>query len=185
MRRIGSLKPRPEGMATGDPKPGEPPPIYDPPAAYGPYWESDSERICITPCHKPVASGGIYRIGGEGVSPSSPFRLDGPNAKLDVSAGSSSARSAGGYMAVFGFLLAATGGVFLTMSLVSIEKESEDEDRITTIASTAAMIGGGIIGFTGLGLFFANGTTVRDANGKELGRAPEPKHLGVRAHGVF
>jgi hypothetical protein len=184
-RRIGSLKRRPEGMATGDPKPGEPPPVYDPPAAYGPYWESDWERICITPCHKPVASGGIYRIAGDGVAPSDGFPLEGPRANLKVDTGSSSARSAGMYMAVFGFLLAATGGVFLTMSLVSNEKESADEDRITIIASTAAMIGGSVIGLAGVGLVFANDTTVRDQTGKELARGPGSRVLGVRAYGAF
>lgn len=180
-RRIGSLEARPEGMATGDPKPGEAPPVVDPPKAYGPYWEPDWERICITPCHKPVASGGIYRIGGEGVTPSDGFRVDGPNTKLDVDAGSASTRNVGAYMTVFGFLLAATGGVFLVMSVVSTEKESEDEDKAVIIAGTAGLIAGGVIGFTGMGLFIANGTTVRDGSGKELARGP----IGVRAYGSF
>jgi hypothetical protein len=183
-RRIGSLKRRPEGMATGDPTVGQAPPIYDPPAAYGPYWVSDWERICITPCHKPVASGGIYRIAGDGVSPSEGFPIEGPRANLKVSTGSSSARSAGTYMAVFGFLLAATGGVFLAMSLVSNEKESVDEDEAAIVASTAGIIGGSVIGLAGVGLVLANDTTVRDERG-ELPRAAATRQLGLRAHGAF
>jgi hypothetical protein len=184
-RRIGSLKRRPEGMATGDPTVGQAPPIYDPPAAYGPYWVSDWERICITPCHKPVASGGIYRIAGDGVSPSEGFPLEGPRANLQVSTGSSSARSAGTYMAVFGFLLAATGGVFLAMSLVSNEKESVDEDQAAIVASTVGIIGGSVIGLAGVGLVLANDTTVRDERGKELARRGGAGQLGLRAYGAF
>jgi len=169
-RRIGSLDPVTAPLRGGTPAPGEAPPAYRPPASYGPYFESDWESVCPTPCQKPVALGGEYRIGGEGITPSNSFQIHGPRTVLNVDPGSKSLRGLGTYMTVFGFLLAATGGIFLVMSLASTEKESESGDRLVTILSTTDLVAGSVIGLTGIGFMVGSGTTVRDEQGKEIAK---------------
>ena len=169
-RRIGSLDPVTAPLRGGTPAPGEAPPAYRPPASYGPYFESDWESVCPTPCQKPVALGGEYRIGGEGITPSNSFQIHGPRTVLNVDPGSKSLRGLGTYMTVFGFLLAATGGIFLVMSLASTEKKSESGDRLVTILSTTDLVAGSVIGLTGIGFMVGSGTTVRDEQGKEIAK---------------
>lgn len=170
-RRIGSMVARPPAMRTGDPAPGDAPPAYAPPNSYGPYWESDWERVCRTPCHQPIAVAGEYRIAGDGITPSDSFPLKpGGRMIVDVDPGSSSLRGLGNYMAVFGFLLAGASAVFLVMSLSSNEKSSQDENHLSAVLSGVGLGTGALVGIVGLGFVAGTGTTVKDGAGKEIGR---------------
>jgi hypothetical protein len=112
------------------------------------------------------------------------FHLRGPRTVLDVDPGSTSQRKLGSYMTVFGFLLAATGGVFLIMSLASNEKASSDTDHLVTILSTTGLVAGSVIGLAGIGFIVANNTTVRDEHGKEIA-ALARRPITLNAAGKF
>ena len=160
--------------ATGNPGPGQAPPAYYQSASYGPYWESDWERVCATPCRTQVPAGSDYRIGGQGITPSDSFPIRPGQVQLDVSPGSSSARGLGTYMTVFGFLLAAAGGVFLAISASSSEDASADADKVGVIVSTAGLVGGALIGGVGIVLMVVHTTDVRDERGKQIGAGSLP-----------
>ena len=165
-RRIGSLGKQPVGAHFGAVKPGSPPPAYNPPSTYGPYWESDWERVCKTPCQAQVALGGEYRIAGDDVTPSDSFAITAGGMRLDVDPGNESARNAGTYMAVFGYLLAAVGGVFLGTSIG--EDFDEDANDAVIVASSIGIGVGLLIGTVGVVLHVVNGTEVRDGGGRVI-----------------
>ena len=184
-RRVGSLE-QPQ-IGTGRAPLGQAPPAWGASNAYGPYWESDWERVCITPCQTQVATGGVYRVAGEGVTPSEAFPVRPGRMGLDVAPGNESAKRLGSYMAVFGFLLAAAGGVFLGISLASNEKDSADANRVATIISTAGLVGGGVLGISGVILTVVNNTDVRDESGKVIASGA-PAHrdfASLNAVGTF
>jgi hypothetical protein len=182
-RRIGSLE-KPS-IGTGLAEPGSAPGAYGASSSYGAYWEPDWERVCVTPCQMPVATGGVYRIAGEGITPSEGFPVTAGRMKLDVTPGSASAKSVGAYMAVFGFILAAAGGVFLGTAVVSDEEDTGSENKVFGAVGAAGLIGGGVLGIIGVILVVANGTEVRTEGGKVIGGHPRSPGSPSQAGSAF
>lgn len=144
--------------------PTDPPPL--PRGIYSddePHWKA----VCTAPCERALQLGGQYRIAGEGVTPSGPFAIHGPSTDLHVDAGSHAMRRGGVYMAVIGFLGAAVGGIFLAVQAV---RPSGDGLGPGGYAAIGGLVGGGVIGLTGVGLIAGGGTSVRDEARRELAR---------------
>jgi hypothetical protein len=86
-------------------------------SAYGTAYGSfmSYQPVCVAPCQADVEAGAMYRIGGDGVTPTSTFSLPPPAPGrplvLHVSAGSAGARFGGLWLTIGGITLAATGGV--------------------------------------------------------------------------
>jgi hypothetical protein len=150
-------------------------PTDPPPLPKGIYSDSEPvwQVVCKSPCDTSVQLGGEYRIGGEGVTASSPFALHGPSTELRVDAGAHEIRRAGIYLAIIGFLAAAAGGVFLAVQAIRPpEGGGLGTGGYVAIGAAAA---GGALGLTGVGLIVGGGTSVRDEARRDLARfAPPP-----------
>jgi hypothetical protein len=150
-RRVGSL-------------PSDPPPA--PRGLYSdgePVWQT----ACAVPCDAPIQLGGEYRIGGEGVTTSSPFALHGPTTELRVDAGAYAVRRAGTYLAVIGFVGAAVGGIFLAVQAVRASADGLGTGGYAAIGGLAA---GSAVGLVGVGMVGGSGTSVRDETRRDLAR---------------
>jgi hypothetical protein len=137
-----------------------------------PRWE----RVCAAPCLSQLPAAGEYRIGGDGVTPSSSFALRSPSLDLRVSPGSASARRAGSYAALFGFLTSAVGGIVLALSAFSKDEGSAAANHVAIIGGSIGLIAGGTVGLVGLGVVFGTATSVSDVQGRDL-----PKYVGPLA----
>jgi hypothetical protein len=149
-----------------------------PPSPGGPEVYSTDvpwKRVCVGPCEIQAPIAGEYRFAGEGITPSSSFAVRGPTMDLHVSPGSAGMRRAGTYMAVFGFLAAAVGGVLLAINAVGSGSKdtSAKATHGTTIVGAAAAIGGGSIGLAGVALVLVGGTSVRDERRQDVAHRPQ------------
>lgn len=120
-------------------------------------------RVCLAPCEAWVDPSGEFRIGGEGVSPSSSFTLapqDGP-LRIDANAGSQRALSLGKTFVSTGIGLLALG------TLLLVVPKSGDDPSSTSAFKTLRGVGYGALGagsalmLTGIPLWVANGTTIK------------------------
>ena len=136
---------------------------------------------CAAPCNKSVDPRFLYRVAGDGITPSPSFRFPpGHSAyKLEVDAGSSSAHTAGVVLTTAGICLAALGGAFLAVAAVDRESPA--------VVPTAGAVGGGvglISMAVGIPLWLSSGTSVRvDAAMNEPEIRP-PAGMAFRAQGI-
>jgi hypothetical protein len=135
-----------------------------------PAYDSNSTwtRVCQAPCDRPIE---IFersmRIGGPELRPSNPFRVigEGNTTRLVVSPGKASTHSLGRGMLVSGVVLALASG-----ALYGIAK-LEDRNAIA-IAGITGMIASGVLVLGSLPVLNAGRTTVKNAEGVRVGKAP-------------
>ncbi|HSQ64763.1 MAG TPA: hypothetical protein VLM85_16175, partial [Polyangiaceae bacterium] len=135
------------------------------------------ETVCMAPCQADVDANGMYRVAGDGVTPSSTFGLGAPNGamRLHVTAGSSGARIGGIWLLIGGITLAVTGG--LTAGLFAAINDPYT-DMTGWIVAGAVMAGVGVI-MTAIGipLIIGSGTSVVTDQGMPLAKRPSKPHL--------
>jgi hypothetical protein len=134
----------------------------------GVYAEPRWELACGLPCLAPLPLDGVYRVAGEGVTPTDAFMLPGSAAQLRVSAGSRSLRRAGIILAIAGLVVAAaSAGVLASAGLHPTDPQTGKLD-VGTVAAIATLSAGGVMGGAGLTLALVNGTSVHDERGRSL-----------------
>lgn len=112
-------------------------------------------HVCSTPCDRTMSTGGLYRVGGEGVTISRAFILSGPST-VQARTGSSSMYTAGGVLlgvgiplTILGAFLAAVGGGGGAVSFGDL-----------AIVGGATLFAGGIMTITGAALLSKQDTKV-------------------------
>jgi hypothetical protein len=114
------------------------------------YWTSRTV-VCAAPCTAVVPRDGTYRVVGDDMPPSSPFRLpEGEEVLLKVHRGNPGAHDGGALFLVLGGITALIG----TMLLVGNADKSRELAGVITLAGGGAMMG------LGLPMLLSNGTTI-------------------------
>jgi hypothetical protein len=118
----------------------------------------DFSPVCVAPCSADVSSSAVYRIGGDGVTPSRRFSMPGDGAHLLVTAGSSRAHDTGLALLPPGILLFLSG-----TALTMVAELAHFDDRSSDGALAGGLVTAGIGALViGLGIYLAasSGTTV-------------------------
>ncbi|WP_394840962.1 hypothetical protein LZC95_28285 [Pendulispora brunnea] len=150
------------------------------------------EPLCTAPCTASADPNGIYRIAGEGITPSSVFRLPGrTHADLRVRAGSSSKRWWGWVSTYVGAALAVGGGTFLLLDAISpqtnYDVKTGEETRSTTFRDIGiiGLVSGAPFLILGIVMVATSGTDVTTASGEMLARrSPRPGKLSLSPTGL-
>ena len=125
--------------------------------------------VCRTPCAGKVASRGVYRIGGEGVRESEPFKLNGHGPYVAIETrrvGSDGTTALGGVMAIGGGIAAYAGMLVLAAAAADSpdeapygtapEDNSDDDARVGLVM----LLGGTAVGIVGLVTLLTNKTKI-------------------------
>jgi hypothetical protein len=125
--------------------------------------------VCRTPCAGRVASRGVYRVAGDGLRGSEPFKLSqhGPYVGIETTRVGTQGRSAlGGVMAIGGGVAAYAGLLMLAASAGghgdgwNEEARSENDWEDARGAATIMLLGGTAVGIVGLVTLLRNNTKV-------------------------
>lgn len=143
-------------------------------------------RICTAPCRTVVQPGDELRIAGEGVAPSSSFRLD-PRSqavRIDADAGSQQTLSLGKTFVSTGIGLVALGAVLLIIPAPSDDPPTASAfDTLRTIGY-GSLGAGGAMALIGIPLWVSNSTTVTVSQAPPA-TANAPKAFVVGARGTL
>ncbi|WP_394830285.1 hypothetical protein LVJ94_27630 [Pendulispora rubella] len=150
------------------------------------------EPLCTAPCTTSADPNGIYRIAGEGITPSSTFRLPGhTHADLRVHAGSSSKRWWGWASTYVGTALVVGGASFLIMDAISpatsYDVNTGKDERKTTFRDIGliGLVSGAPFLVVGIVMLATSGTDVSTASGETLARhSPRPGKLSLSPTGL-
>ena len=130
---------------------------------------------CTVPCEDRLSLNARYRIGGEGVQPSSTFVL--PQTKtplvLHVDAGSLAANRWGRVLTLFGIVGVALGGTLLGAGALVGRGAYHDHSTSTACyhGAEVALPAGGLLLIPGIILWATNGTHVTTQDGRSLAKA--------------
>jgi len=136
------------------------------------------QPVCVAPCEANVEAGAMYRVGGDGVTPTSTFSLPAPAPGrpllLHVHAGSAGARIGGLWLVITGITFAVTGGT-LAGVFAALQNDA-DSNTGPWIAGGLVTAGVGVV-MTALGIWLVSesGTSVVTDQG-----IPVAKHGGPR-----
>lgn len=125
------------------------------------------EMLCAAPCTANVEQGQLYRVAGEGVTPSATFGLPAGHSALSVNAESAGARYGGFLMTIFGSSMLGGGALVLGLEF------------------SGTLLGlGAIFLLIGIPLIVTSGTTVT-TNGVELATRSRQKVRHASGIGVL
>jgi hypothetical protein len=137
------------------------------------------KRVCTAPCDVRVDANEDYRVAGDGISPSSRFRLT-PGADYHLAANTGSARARLLSQILFGSALAC-GGLALTTYAVS--HAGDDQPRDNTL--TYAVLGVGAVALAvAIPLWLSSGTSVQSENGESIARQGSLRLASLTSRGV-
>lgn len=140
-------------------------------------------RVCTAPCQAFVATGDELRIGGEGIAPSSSFRLD-PRSRavrIDADAGSQRALSMGKTLVSTGIGLMALGTVLLVIPASGDDPSTTSAFDALRTVGYGALGAGGASTLVGIPLWVSNGTSVTVSHAPSTtARAPSGIVVGAR-----
>lgn len=116
---------------------------------------------CKAPCAGRVSASGVYRVGGDGIRPSDPFRLPSgrDSVSIDAKTASKSTTVVGAIMGVGGGFLAYVGGMLYLLGSSNDTRITDDgQDRYLTpeerenmqTAGGALFVTGAVVGTVGL-----------------------------------
>jgi hypothetical protein len=145
---------------------------------YGTIWD----EVCATPCEQRVDATRTYRIDGEGVWPSGPFRLPPGGEELHVKTGSRGAlvggmvlTLVGGSMVLMGSLFAGIGAA-LPADAGSPEAQKQRDAKGVFLTVGVVQLAIGLVSVAvGIPLWASNTTTVTDDRGNTIGLGPRSK----------
>jgi len=161
------------------PPPAYPPPAYPPPAypyqlpqpTLGPvvHLRADNPKaqlqqlqlrwrtICVAPCGRPADPAGYYRIGGDTIRPSAPFRLPRPSGEvlIDTHVGSNVRHFVGLGLGIGGIVAAAYGTVVLSLGQAVNDGTStgNDASQFFYAYGIAFIVVGAVLGVVGISLW--------------------------------
>lgn len=125
--------------------------------------------VCAAPCRERLPRNGVYRIGGEGITPSASFDLtQAPGAMtLDVQTGSAARQNLATALFIAGGAGMVVGGFVLFASRlgdVSPPDNAPSSSRVTTVGGVVAL-SGVVLGLIGLGVSHYASTRVTSSDG--------------------
>jgi hypothetical protein len=128
-----------------------------------------SRPVCIAPCQADVEAGGMYRIGGDGVTPTGTFGLPMQQGALHlrVHAGSLGARVGGVWLLIGGISIGVAGGTFAAIAAADSSVSSNPGLLVTGLVLTAVGVVGIVVGAI---LLAGSGTSVVSDSGMTLAR---------------
>jgi hypothetical protein len=113
---------------------------------------------CVAPCRRWLERDALYRIAGDGIRPTQPFRLPaaGSDATVSVRAGSSRRYIAGLGAVTIGGLAVLASGAFLLAGGVGALEVMDDQQRsaVGDARRNGAILLAGGAALTGLGIYF-------------------------------
>ncbi|HEY1954300.1 MAG TPA: hypothetical protein VGH28_01780 [Polyangiaceae bacterium] len=128
--------------------------------------------ICVAPCEANLETSGMYRVAGDGVTPTGTFSLPPPSAngamRLHVHAGSLGARVGGLWLTVGGITIALAGGV-LAGTAAALQSSQADLSGLLIGGLVTAGIGV-VMTAIGIPLIAQSGTSVFTDDGFRLAR---------------
>jgi hypothetical protein len=173
--------PPPSTASWGTPTPAE---VYVDLRADDPHVRIDrlvgslTTPICTAPCRRLLPRDGIYVIQGDGVPATSHFELpaDRQQVTLDVRAGSSGRRVAGGALIAVGVVVGYIGVLAVEASTLSNSfNNSPSAGTQGPSAWSVALLGGGLVAtLAGVYLCVTTHTTVVSSTGNTFTVAPSP-----------
>ncbi len=128
------------------------------------------EPVCVAPCQANAEQNAMYRVAGDGVTPTSTFGLPAPApdgaVHRHVAAGSAGARVAGIWLTVGGITLLVTGGMLAGLGAALNDPTSPYSDMSGLIVSGLVTAGVGVV-LTAIGipLIVSSGTNVVNEQG--------------------
>ena len=131
--------------------------------------------VCLAPCRRPLPRDGIYVIQGDGVPATSRFQLpdDRQQVTLDVHAGSSGRRIAGGTLIAAGVVAAYAGLLVADASSASNIFDTSSSGGRGTSSWPLVLLGGGVVAtLAGVYLCLTTHTTVVSSTGNTFTVAP-------------
>jgi hypothetical protein len=143
----------------------------------GTLWDD----VCVTPCQKHVDTTAVYRIEGEGIWPSSSFRLAEGTTVLRARTGSRTGLLGGAMLTLAGGGLTLVGGMVAAFSALPIDSngdaESQRDTRRAVLVTGLVLLGVGVVSLvSGIALWVTNTTSVTDARGTVLGGGSRLHH---------
>ncbi len=148
---------------------------------YGSLWET----VCVMPCLQGVSTSAVYRVEGDGILPSSSFRLDPGPVHLYAKTGSRGGLLGGVLLTMLGGGSTLMGGALLGLSTLSLQStpsqaESAQNAKHTLFTMGLVMLGTGAVELaTGIVLWSRSRTTVTDEGGKVVGGTRPPPRRGL------
>lgn len=143
-------------------------------------------RVCTAPCRTVLQPGDELRIAGEGIAPSSSFRLQpgSREVRIDADAGSQKTLSLGKTFVSTGIGLLALGTVLLVVPAPGDDPSTANAfDTLRTIGYGSLGVGGALT-LIGIPLWVSNGTSVTVSQSVPA-TASTPKALVVGARGTL
>lgn len=143
-----------------------------------------SRPVCIAPCQADIEANGMYRIGGDGVSPTGTFGLpvqqgNGP-LHLRVHAGSLGARVGGVWLLIGGISIGVAGGTLAALAAAESSVSSDPGLLVTGLVLTGVGVVGIVVGAI---LLAGSGTSVVTDSGITVSRQ-RPAHPRLTLSGL-
>jgi hypothetical protein len=136
------------------------------------------EDMCLAPCGDTLPLRALYRIDGEGITPSGSFFLDPRGGRLHVQAGSANQRAWGLVLTLIGSSFVLAGGMTAAFSLIpedhsspSAAAQSRDAHIAFEWTGGALLVTGAVALVFGIPMLASSGTTVTDDAGHDVAAA--------------
>ena len=141
--------------------------------------------LCFAPCHRLLPRSSLYVVGGDGIQSTSQFLLPGDRSQvtLNVRAGSTVRRGAGGALLLAGVIVGYLGLAFAEAGLLSSDADGSGKRSFNSAEAVGGvmMLGGLVASIGGLVMVLSSSTKVSSSTGSTFTKDERPRTRPVVA----